>query len=349
MTGDKKKSPITFFLATFVAIVVLVLIVNRKSGLTYEVRFPLNNGVAYLSTLTDHLVAVSHDDKVYVWDWDSLSAKPGIVDAQSDQAVLLESGSVISVRQSNARKIVVAELEDGKVYREIPISAEDKQVRLAISRSGGTVVVMLADVSNRADSGDQEVMLVDCEAGLVRPIVELAEATGDRIMGLAVSDDGGLVALAGEKDGQGYVVMVNIEQKRVAWTQTLSDLQKVRNAVFSADGKVIYIRGTDSTVQILNAETGSVIKKLLPLKENRSTAGDQNVQILAISGDGRFMAASIAGAVYVWNCKTEKLLFSKGPGHKLVSGLAFSPDSKFLATSDTRQGGVIKIWRVSKH
>jgi WD40 repeat protein len=348
MAGDKEKSPILFFVVTFIVIVALVFIANRKSRIVYEVRFPLNNGVAYLSTLANHLVVVCHDGKVYVWGWDNLSSKPRIVDVQSDQAALLESGRVVSVRESDARKIVVAELDDGKVQKEIPIAGEGKHVRLAVNRSGSTIVVMLARTNNETKVSDQEVALADCNAELVRPIVELAEAAGDRIMGMAVSDDGGFIVLAGEKAGQGYVVLVNVEQKRVVWTKQLPDLQKVRNAVFSIGGKVIYIRGTDSTVQILNVETGGVIKKLLPLKENKSTAGDQNVQTLTTSADGRFMAASIAGTVFVWDCKTEKVIFRKGPGHKLVSGLAFSLDSKFLATSDTRQGGTIKIWRVSR-
>ncbi len=347
-SDHKKRHSMLLFIACFTVVVFVMLFANWQSLLVREVRFQQNNGVAYLFTRGSYLVAVCHDGKVYVWDWDNLSAKPGIVDAQSDQAALLESGRVVSVRQSNARKIVVSELDDGKVYKEIPIAAEDKQVRLVVNRSGETVVVMLADASSGTSSGDQEVMLLDCDAGLVRPIANLAEAAEDRIMGLAVSDDGGLVVLAGEKDGQGYVVLVNMEQKRASWAQILPDLQKVRSTVFSTDGKVIYIRGTDSTVQTLNAETGSVIKKLLPVKENRSTAGDQNVQTLATSDDGRFMAASISSAVYVWDCKTQKLVFSKGPGHKVVSGLTFSPDSKFLATSDTRQGGTIKIWRVPK-
>jgi WD40 repeat protein len=340
----KKGSPVLFILMAFAALVAVMLIVNRKSGLAYEVRFPLNNGVAYLSMLTNHLVAVCHDGKVYVWDWDNLSAKPRSVDAQSDQAVLLESNRVVSVRQSNASKVIIADLDNGKVFEEIPLAAEGKQVRLVVSRDGSTVAVMLAKTGS-----SQEVALVDCEAGLVRPIVELAEAAGDRIMGMAVSDDGGLVVLAGEKNRQGYIVSVNVKQKLVAWAEQPPDLQKVRNAVFSTDGKIIYIRGTDSTVQVIDAETGKVVKRLLPVNENKSTAGDQNVQTLATSADGRFMAASISGAVYVWDCKTQKLVFSKGPGHKLVSGLAFSPDSKYLATSDTRQGGTIKIWRVPKH
>jgi WD40 repeat protein len=343
-SDHKKRHFMLLFIACFTVVVFVMLFANWQSLLVREVRFQQNNGVAYLFTRGSYLVVVSHDGKVYVWDWDNLSAKPRIVDVQSDQAALLESGRVVSVRESNARKIVVAELDNGKVYREIPVAAEGKQVRLAVSHDGSTVAIMLAKTGN-----SQEVEFVDCNAGLVRPITKLAEAAGDRIMGLAVSDDGGLVVLVGEKAGQGYVVLVNVEQKRVAWAEQLPDLQKVRNAVFSTDGKVIYIRGTDSTVQILNAETGSVIKKLLPVKENRSTAGDQNVQTLATSADGRFMAASISGTVYVWDCKTQKLVLSKGPGHKLVSGLVFSPDSKFLATSDTRQGGTIKIWRVPKH
>lgn len=338
---NKKKSPVILFGLSFLVVLFLALIANRRSALIRDVSFPLNNGVAYLSTLRNHLVAVCHDGKVYVWDWDNLSANPRIVEAQSDQAVLLEPNRVVSVRQSNANKIIISDLDNGKVVEEIPLAGEDKYARLAVSRDGSAVAVMLAKTG-----GSQEVAVVDFKVGLVRPIVNLAEAAADRIMGLAVSDDGGFIVLAGEKAGQGYVVLVNIEQKRVVWAIALADIQKVRNAVFSTEGKIIYIRGTDSTVQILNAETGSLIKKFLPLKENKSTAGDQNVQILATSADGRFMSASISGTVYVWDCKTQKLVFSKGPGHKLVSGLAFSSDSKYLATSDTRQGGTIKIWRV---
>ena len=209
-SSNKKKSPIVIFGLGIVAVVLVTLVANWRSSLVSEVRFPLNNGVAYLSTLTNHLVAVCHDGKVYVWDWDNLSANPGIVDVQSDQAALLESGRVVSVRQSNARKIVVAELDDGKVHKEIPIASEGKQVRLVVNRSGSAIVVMLARTNNETKVSDQEVVLVDCDTGLVRPIVELAEAAGDRIMGLAVSDDGNFVALAGEKDGHGYVVLVNV-------------------------------------------------------------------------------------------------------------------------------------------
>ncbi len=346
--GNKKKSPVILFGLGLVVVVLLTFIANWRSALVREVRFPLNKGVAYLSTFTDHLVAVCHDGEVYVWDWDNLSANPKTTDAQSDQAVLLVSGRIVSILQSNANKIVIADLDDGEVYSDIPFSAYDKQARLAASRSGDTVVVVVADMSGGVNSGQQEVVLVDCDAGMVHPIVSLAKEAEDRIMGLAVSDDGNFVVLAGEKDGQGYVVLINVEQKHVAWVQKFPDLQKVRNAVFSTDGRVIYIRGTDSSVQVLNAETGSVSRKLLPFKENTSTAGDQNVQILAASADGRFVAASIGGRVCIWNCKTGKLVFTKGPGHKALSGLAFSPDSKFLATSDTRQSGVIKIWRVPR-
>jgi WD40 repeat protein len=101
-------------------------------------------------------------------------------------------------------------------------------------------------------------------------------------------------------------------------------------------------------VQILDVQTGKMLKRLLTTREIISTARNQNTQTLAVSADGRFMAAVIGTSVFVWNCGTEKMILSIPTGHKLVSGLAFSPDSSFLATSDARQGGVIKIWRIPK-
>jgi WD40 repeat protein len=347
-SSNRKKFHIIIFGLCFAGIVFITLLANWRSALVREVHFPFNNGVAYICTRGNYLTAASHDDKLYVWDWNDLSAKPRIFDMQSDQAVLLESGHIASVKRSNAQAVDVTNLDNGNVDAKIPIHAENKRVYLGANRGGSSIAAVLVNVDDIARGTGQEVVVVDCVAGLVDPVVILGEAALDRIMGMAVSDDGVFVALAGEMAGRGRVVLVSVKQKRVAWFKELPDLQKVRNAVFSTDGKLIYLRGTDSTVQIMDAQTGGILKRLLPMGENKSTAGDQSVQTLAASSDGSFLAASISGTVYVWDCKTEKVILKKGPGHKLVGGMTFSPDSRYLATCDSRQGGTIKIWRIPK-
>ena len=92
MASGKKKPPILFFVSVFIAVVLFMLLVNSRSGLEYEIRFPLNNGVAYLKTNGSYLAATCHDNKVYLWDWRDLKAEPKIVEVQSDQASLLKSG-----------------------------------------------------------------------------------------------------------------------------------------------------------------------------------------------------------------------------------------------------------------
>jgi WD40 repeat protein len=344
----KKRHPILLFTGVFIVIIALTLIAHWQSALVRKVQFPLNNGVAYLYTRGNSLAAACHDDTLYVWDWRDLKAKPKIVEVQSDQAYVLESGLVASVRRTDPHTVAVTDLDNGKVNKKIPIMGENKRAYLVANRSSQVVVLTLVKAEDEVTSRGQEVILIDCDTGLVRPIAKLVEEGADRLMGAAISDDGWFVVLTGEKDSQGWAAMVDIKENRVAWVEQLPDLQKVRNAVFSTDGKVIYIRGTDSTVQIIDSPTGKVLKRLLPIKENKSTADDQHVQTLATSNDGRFMAASISGAVCVWDCTTERLIFSQWSGHKLVSGIAFSPDSRYLATSDTRQGGVINIWRIPK-
>jgi WD40 repeat protein len=348
MLSRIKKSPILFFVGAFAVIVVLTFIANRRSGLMYNLQFPLNNGVAYLFTHENYLAATCHDEQLYVWDWQALTSMPKPIHIQSDHVVFLDSGREVSVKRTNANDIVVADLNNDTVYKKIPVAAEGKRVQLAGNRSGNTVIMMLEEADNTGKN-TPKVMLVDCNAGSLRPICELTEAQESRLAGMAVSDDGLLLALAGEKTGQGLVVLVNVEQKRVAWTKELPDSQKIKSLLFSTDGKVIYLRGTDNTVQILDTQTGKMLKRLMTKREITSTARDQNTQTITVSADGRFMAAVIGGSVFIWNCSTEKMILRISTGHKLTSGLAFSPDSSYLATSDARQGGAIKIWRIPKN
>lgn len=347
---SKTNSPLLFFVAIFVVILSVMFVVNTKSSLMQELRFALNNGVAYLSTSGHYLAAVCRDNKMYVWDWDDLSKKPVTTDVESDQAVFLDNGLIISIRRSDAGAVVIKHPGNDKTREEIPITAGNRRVSLAANNSGTMIAIMLSDTESNVNQQAYEVLLVDVQAKEVREIAEFTEhASRSFLRQIVVSNDGKFISLDGEKNKHGWIVLLNTEQKRVAWSNEIPDVKRIFAVVFSNDGKVLYARGSDSTLRIINVENGTIRDKWLPLKENRSTLRDQHVQTVAASPDGHLVAAVVFSSFYVWDCTTGKIIFQKLPGHKLVSGLAFSPDSRLLATSDSRQGGTIKIWRIPKH
>jgi WD40 repeat protein len=340
---SKKKSPILFFLTAFVTIVVVMLLANRESVLVEKVHFPLNRGVAGLSTWKDFLVAVCLDNKIYVWDWENLSEEPRTGLAQSHKAFLMDSDRVVSLRQRNPKAVVAANLAGDRKYREIPIGSNSGNEYLGVNRDRTTVALLLVE------EGSYDISIVDADAGRVDPVAKISEEVAKcQVTDLAVSDDGALVVLFGEKDGGGWLLLVNLRQRRAVWEKRVPELRLFFGAAFSEDGKVIYARGSDSTLHKIETASGKILDRSLPGGENKSTLKTQHVQSVAVSTDGKFVAASVSGTAYVWDCETGKKVFSQAPGHKLTSGMAFSPDSRFLATSDLRQGGTIKIWRMPK-
>jgi WD40 repeat protein len=66
---------------------------------------------------------------------------------------------------------------------------------------------------------------------------------------------------------------------------------------------------------------------------------------LAFSPDGRFYVATIHPKVYILETATDRIVHQLAPADRLVSKVAFSPDNKFIATSDIRAGYPIKIWK----
>jgi len=350
-SNKKKKSPILFFFAAFVAIVIIMFIANRKSVLVEKVRFPFNSGVANLSTYENFLVAVCLDNKIYVWDWNSLSKGPRTGFVQSHQAALLKSDMVVSLRQRNPKALVVTNLKGDRKHKEILLDSNNDLKYLGVNRGRNTVAVLLAEnQDSETAKASCKLMTVDIDADRTYPVVEIVgEAAESQLRDLAVSDDGAFMVLVGEKNDCGWIVLADVKQKRVVWEKEQPELRLFFSAVFSTDNKVIYTRGSDSTLYKVETASGKILDRLLPVKDNKSALKTQHVQTVAISPDGWSVAATIFATAYVWDCKTGKKIFSQTPGHKLVSGIAFSPDSRFLATSDLRQGGAIKIWRILKH
>ena len=347
-TRGKAGRPALIFAAAFAAVAVITFIANVKSGFVKELSFGFNNGVSQLSTWQNSLAAFCLDRTAYIWDWTNLSREYISCSVESEQAGLLKSGLVVSVPRQKPGNVVIADLATRQISKEIPIYSSAKLAYLKVSPDQNTVAVVL-EVAPERQKGSKtfEVLTGQADFNYLHNAARLTGNTEDcELINLAVSAAGDFVAVFGTKDNCGWVVLVDTGQRKIVWEKKLQDFVRCFNAVFTPDRQKIYVRGSDSTVYEIDTASGQVLARLLPVKDNASTLTVQPVQTVTVSADGGLLAATVGGVVYVWDTETKEKIFTQAPGHKLVSGIAFSPDGRFLATSDMRQGGVIKIWRM---
>lgn len=346
--SGKKRSPILYFFGIFAVILAVMFIANVKSPLVCELRFPLNNGVLSLTTCGNLLTAASGDNKMYVWDWNNLEQEYKTATTNSAEMVLILPDRVISTKTQNPRFVLVTDLKENKQRDKISLFTYNRKAYLRAGRTGKAVILALVGNIDSISKQICEIKAVDLEQRRLIPLFTIIEKF-DRLTGLSICDDAGKVVVVGTNEGQGWVGLVDTISKELLWEVQQPEVILFFNAVFSPDGKVIYARGSDCTVYKFEVSTGRLLDKLLPIKENEDTSKIQTPQRVQISPDGKLVAATIFGGVYVWDCRTSELIFTGSPGHKLVSGLAFSPDSRLLATSDMRQSGTIKIWKMPQH
>jgi WD40 repeat protein len=343
----QKSSPIIVFVIALAIITIAIIVSNRRSPVVAKLILPLNNGIANLSTCGNCLFAVTNDDKIYVWDWTNLSKKPreGIV--ESDQAALVTPDTVVSVKHTNPDSVVISGLDANETRRKIYLPSDSDTAFLSVNQDRSKIVLLLVRNNNRDETLNIDLLDVLTDSLRVQPIFTIKSESGN-IGHLAVSNDGNRVVVVGERKDQGWMFVADLKEKRLVWQKEMPDFKKIFRAAFSADGKIIYARGTDSTLLVLSADSGEEIRRLLPVKENKSTYRIMPVQAVEVSHDGSFVAAAVASTIYICDTKTVKIFGSLGSGQKILSSIAISPDSKLLATSNMRQGGKIIIQRIPR-
>jgi hypothetical protein len=345
--GNKKKSPALFFLMCFVVVLIITLIANRRSTLAKEIKIPLNNGIAGLATYGNYLVALSLDNKAYIFDWNNLSNKYQTIPVQFDQMVLLNNGIIASAAKYNSTSLVLTSLNGSAQQKEISLGREEKKTFLNASRNPNTLLLTVA----QAKAGQQNqttlsIYLVDPNSDFLHTAFKTdIDIDINQRISTAVSDDGQLVSLCGSKKGHCWIALCSIREQKIVWEKEMPAPAVFFNSVFSPDAKLIFARGGDCTVYKFETSSGQSASQFLATKENENTEKNQHVQSVRVSSDGRLTGAVVKSTLYVWD-STGKVIFSKGLDHKVVSSMVFSPDAKFAATSDMRQGGIIKIWQL---
>ena len=343
---SRNKSSLVFLITVFAAVVILMFIARMRSQNVQKISMPFNNGIVSLLTYNNLLAAISNDNKIYVWEWANLSKKPREGVVESAEAAFAANDTIVSVKRTNPDCLVVSGFDANSVSQKIPLSLTSNAAHLSASQDGSKIVLLLE--RGGGERITYELFEVEFNTKQVRPIAVIPAEQG-RVEHFSVSDDGRYVVAVGEKKEHGWLFVADTKENKLVWQKELPDFKKLYKGVFSNDGEIVYIRGSDSMLTLVRTISGEIIDRLLPTEENKSTYRTQPTQTVTISSDGGLVAATVFGDVYVWDAKTRKKYYIPGAGHKVFSSMVFSPDGRFIATSDMRQGGVIKIVHTPRH
>jgi WD40 repeat protein len=104
------------------------------------------------------------------------------------------------------------------------------------------------------------------------------------------------------------------------------------------DGRRLASVADENTIKVWDVSTGQEQWKMIP------PIGSPHALILAYSADGRRLAGAAPGAIRIWDAADRKELHSFAGPASIVTGLAFHPDGRQLAT--TSGDGLLTLWDI---
>ncbi len=267
------------------------------------------------SPIGDRLASAGRDLGIRIWDWAAYNNDP----VKSVQKLLGHDSDVTSVAfhpngqmlasGSHDRTIKLWNLATGQADKTLN-GHEDLVESIAFHPSGRMLVSGGGRASQRG-----EVLLWEVDTGKV---LLSHYGLSDRILNVGMSRDGKVAAVSA--DGILRIWNQNRSSEELVFR---ADPQAVNGVAFAPDGFSLASAGRSGRVSLWNSSAGS---------ETLSLPAPGNVKTVAFSPTSRFLAASGAGEVRLWNLDDPEhpLAFRGHTGG--VFGLAFSSDGHLLAS-----------------
>ncbi len=306
-----------------VAIVAMMILNNRKSILIRELPGP-RAGVNSLYTVDGKLIAISRDNDVYSWDWTDMSSWPQAGKVVADIVTPIAGERLLYVPKGRSDTLIITNLKGDKELKRLTLPWGRSCQFLVSSASGRYAAAAL--IKDKIT----EVVLVETNPVAIRETVSIP--AGVELCNIAVSNDGRLITAVGSREGGGFLLMADSQDKKVLWQKTVADCEKIDNIVFSPDGNTVFAGEELRFVYALDCSTGQVARKYEVEKHQTVANQRQRITALKISYDGVILVATMEpnSQIWLWNTGND----SDGyvlPGYHGTSDISFSPDSSLLA------------------
>ena len=275
------------------------------------------------------LITASRDKTIKVWDLASKKATATLEKNPTDvKTAIFSPDGKLAVSTTGAWNKKAKKWEGEIRFWDIKNSKVSKTVK-----GHGDVIEAIAfspDGNKLITAGkDQTAIIWDVKTGKA---LQTLKGHKGIIHDVAFNKDGSKVATA---SADKTVKIWNVaDGKEVGLIK--DHKRDVTSVAFTDDGKII-TGSLDETVKVSGADG----------KEIRSLKAPEGIWAVAVSPDGKYLAASgWNDTVKVWSLADGKELFYRNGHERTVTGVVFSPDSSKLVSVGI--DSVIQVWEVPK-
>ncbi|OQB78581.1 MAG: hypothetical protein BWX88_05161 [Planctomycetes bacterium ADurb.Bin126] len=336
---------LTIFGSVAVVLLALGLILARFVRTGDGVLFLKTTGpVETLASNGKRLHALTREGQLTSWDWANLSAEPHIRDlGDVNAAAMTIDGFVVALPLSSRPmgRFCIWD-PDQRLACELLKGDEWLGDQIAASRNGEFTAALFGENWVRTGNHDRiawRAAVISRNSPTAPAWIPPVYSKTPSVGRMAISENGKYLAMPGVPTPSD-LTLLDVNAGKILWSISTEECG-LAQAAFSLDGNAIFTGGGMGNV-IEVARTDGAIKSKWPSNPKLAPVYGYHVECVAVSPDGRFVAAGTSprGDIVVWETRNgNRAAFF--PGRITITRLIFSPDSSSLAATTGNAGVMV--------